>query len=411
MDDDRRLDAAVSLGIITGEQAEKIRALTPDRRAEPEAPRANNSASMGYVLGALTVLIAMAWFLADRWEWLGAGGVLIVVALYAALFYVVSRRLRAEGFPNAAGILVVLMVMLTPVAVAALNELVGWFDREGAICHYPDFIFWACRGEEVVMELATAAAALFALRKVRFSLLVVPLVAIGIRALFHTSDALFQAGLGALSSGWIWVIGASALTAIAYHVSRVQRGDEDFAFWLHLAAVVGAIASTTLLLGELREFRHLLVPGAVVALFFALRVRRLIWQLLGLGWFACYLIWLASDVFSDTPFFPIVLAAIGVGMIIVTVWVQRNSARLVARFGGVAVDGRPTFPGGIPLLLAPMLVALLNLPSSVALDQANRRSADAGMQRARAESRRAEQARRDSVQNASQRETDPVPRP
>ena len=410
MDDDRRLDAAVSLGIITGDQALKIRELTPDRRGDVEQPRANNAASIGYLLGALTVLIAMAWFLADRWEWLGAGGVLAVVALYAALFHLVGRKLRAEGFPNAAGLLVVLMVLLTPVAVTALNELVGWFERQGAACHYPDFIFWACRGEEVVMELATAAVALFALRRVRFSLLVVPLVVIGLRALFHTSDALFRAGLDALSSGWIWMIGASVLTAMAYHLSRVQRGDEDFAFWLHLAAVVSAVASTTLLLGELREFRHLLVPGAVVALFFALRMKRLIWQLLGLGWFASYLIWLASDVFTDTPFFPIVLAALGVGMIILTVWLQRNSARLVARFGGVATDGRPTFPGGIPLLLAPILVALLNLPSSVALDQANRRS-DAQVNRARAESRRAEQARRDSVEAARPTETTPVPRP
>lgn len=411
MDDDRRLDSAVSLGIITNEQAQKIRELTPDRSAQVEQPRANNAASIGYLLGALTVLIAMAWFLADRWEWLGAWGVLGVVALYAALFFVVSRRLRAEGFPSAAGILVVLMVMLTPVAVSALNELVGWFEREGAVCSYPDFIFWACRGEEVVMELATTAAALFALRRVRFSLLVVPIVAVGLRALFHGSDALFQAGLGALSSGWIWMIGATLLTAIAYHVSRVQRGDEDFAFWLHLAAVLSAAISTTLLLGELREFRHLLVPGAVVALFFALRVRRLIWQLLGLGWFASYLVWLASDVFSDTPFFPIILAALGVGMIIATVWLQRNSARLVERFGGVAANGRPTFPGGIPLLLAPLLVALLNLPSAVALDQANRRGMDASVERFRAQSRRAEQARRDSVAALAPPETKAVPRP
>jgi hypothetical protein len=223
------------------------------------------------------------------------------------------------------------------------------------------------------MELATAVAALVALRRVRFSLLVAPLAAIGLRTLFHAGDALWQAGLGPVTSGWIWVIGASALTAIAYHVSRVQRADEDFAFWLHLGGVIAAVFATALLLGWYEEFRHLLVPGAAVALFFALRVRRLLWQLLGLGWFASYLVWLASDVFSDTPFFPIVLAALGVGMIIVTVWLQRNSERLVARFGGVSADGRPSFPGGVPLLLAPILVALLNLPGSVELARAERR--------------------------------------
>lgn len=410
MDEDRRLDRAVSLGIITSAQAQSIRELSPDRSAVAAGSSSVNAASIGYVLGALTVLIAMAWFLTDRWEWLGAGGALAVVALYAALFYLVSRRLRREGFPTAAGILVVLMVLLTPVAVSALNELVGWLEPARAACRYPDFIFWACRGEEVLMELATTAAALFAMRRVRFSLLIVPIVFVGLRALFHLSDAMFQGGFGALSSGWIWVIGGSLLTATAYHTARVQRGDEDFALWLHLAAVLSAVIASIMLLGVIREFRHLLVPGALVALFFALRVRRLIWQLLGLGWFAAYLVWLASDVFSDTPFFPIVLAALGVGMIVVTVWLQRNSAQLVARFGGLAPDGRPTFPGGIPLLLVPVLVALLKLPGAVELDRANRRESDALMERQRATSQRAERAR-GGVEQRALPETSPPRQP
>lgn len=387
-DDDRRLDAAVSLGIITREQAQAIRDLTPERREVP-APHAPTAATLGYVLGAVTVLVAMGWFLADRWEWLGAGGVLAVTALYAALFLVVARRLRGEGYPQAGGFAVLLAVAMVPVAAVAVNELVGWFDHPApGVCGDQDFVFWACRGEEIAVELVTLAAALFALRAVRFSLLMLPIAALALRFLFHVGAALTGAGLGAASAGWMWMIGASLLTASAYSTERSQRGDEDLALWLHLVAAVSASIAVVMLVGAFESFRHLLVPGAFVAFAFSLRMRRFVWTLVGMVWFVAYLGWLAGEVFKDTPFFPIVLAALGIGVIIATVWVQRNSAALVARFGGITTDSRPSFPGGVALLLLPVVVAAIQLPGAAVLDRAVRRERDAEMAAMRARIRR-----------------------
>lgn len=375
-DDDRRLDAAVALNIITAAQAQAIRDLVPARPAA--APRPLGGATIGYVLGALTVLIAMGWFLADRWTWLGAGGVLAVAGLYAVLFLVVAWRLRGEGFPQASGFAVLLAVGMVPVATVAINELVGWFTKPAAgVCGYPDFMLWSCRGEEIAVELITLAAALFALRQVRFSLFVLPIAAILLRILFHAADAVGRAGLGMVSAAWVWVIGASLLTAVAYETARRQDGDEDFALWLHLVAAVAAGVASTMLVGRYDSFRHLLVPSALVAFAFSLRLGRFVWTLLGMAWFVGYLGWLASEVFRDTPFFPIVLAALGVGVIIVTVWVQRNSAALVKRFGGLAADGRPSFPGGAGLMLLPALVAVLQFPGAAELDRADRRVMEA----------------------------------
>jgi hypothetical protein len=117
-----------------------------------------------------------------------------------------------------------------------------------------------------------------------------------------------------------------------------------------------------------------------------------------------YLGWLAADVFRDTPFFPIILAALGVGVIIATVWIQRNSASLVARFGGLATDGRPSFPGGVPFILVPIIAALLQLPSARALDREARRESDA----AQAQARQQMQARTDSIRRAGGRESLPI---
>lgn len=379
-DDDRRLDAAVALGIITAEQAQAVRDLTPERQRTQAShvPSASSAATLGYVLGAVTVLIAMGWFLSDRWAWLGAGGVLAVTALYAGLFLVVARRIRAEGYPQASGFAVLLAVAMVPVATVAINELVGWFPHSSpGVCGSEDFVFWACRGEEIVVELVTVVAALVALRQVRFSLLVLPIAGLALRFLFHGGAALIGTGLGAASAGWMWMIGASVLTATAYATDRAQRGDEDFALWLHLVAAVSAAIASALLVGSFENLRHLLVPAAFVAFAFSLRMRRFAWTLLGMGWFVAYLGWLAGEVFRETPFFPIVLAALGIGVIITTVWVQRNSAELVVRFGGITTDRRPSFPGGIALLLLPVVVAAVQLPGSVALDRALRRESDA----------------------------------
>lgn len=372
--DDRRLEAAVALGIITAEQAESIRAIAPSPDAPSQPARALDAASIAYIVGAITVVGAMGWFLADRWKWLGAGGVLAVSLLYAGIFLVTADRLRREGFKTAGGFAVLLAVATVPLLVVASNELLHWFvPVSGLYCGYPDFMFWPCRGEELVVELATAAAALFALRKVRFSLLVLPLAGIAVRLIFHAADVWGLNGLGSAGSGWVWVIGASLLVSAAYATDRRQRGDEDFALWLHLAAVFCAVPATFMLLGSTEWYRHFLMPGAFVAFAMALTMRRFPWLLLGMGWFVGYVVWLASDVFRDSPAFPILLAALGIGVIIATVWVQRNAAMLVQRFGTVTSDGRARFPGGLPLLLAPALVALTMLPAAQREDAEQRR--------------------------------------
>lgn len=377
-DDDRRLDSAVSLGIITADQAAEIRALTPVRAHTLHLPRALGAETIGYVLGALTVLVAMGWFLADRWDWLGASGVLAVAVLYAVLFLIVGWRLRVEGYPLAANVAVLLSVTMVPVAVVSVNELMGWFAAEvGVACSPAGWDFWRCSGEEVVVEACTVLALFAVLWRTRFSIAVFPLAVLGVRFVFHVVTYALETPPGGAMAGWILLIATSLAVSAAYETARRQQGDEDFALWLHLVAALAASVTATVLIMQVDWYRHLLIPGAFLAFAFSVRMRRFVWSLLGLGWFTSYLGWLAADVFRDTPFFPIVLAALGVGGIVATVWIQRNSARLVARFGRLAMDGRPSFPGGSVLMLLPILAAMLQLPAARTLDRANRREWDA----------------------------------
>lgn len=423
MNEQERLAQAVSAGIISPEQRAAILALADS--AEPssvaterahaprsgESPRGFNAATIAYVAGGLSVVLAFAWFLGDRWRALGAGGVLVVSIVYAAILLLTSNRLRHFGYPTAANFSLLLLVALAPVSTWSLLELTGlWGEPEQAICRSVRYGFWGCRQPELLMELAAALVALVCLRAVRFSPFVAPLAALAIRGVFHFADGLGQSGYGYgnATQGWIWMIAASLLISAAYATDRRQRGDEDFAFWLHLAAAVSAVVATSLLLNRYEYLKHLLIPGAVVAVALALTMRRVVWLLLGLGWFVGYLVWLATEVFRGTPVFPVVLATLGIVLILATVQVQRNAARLIARFGTVTSDGRPRFPGGIPLLLSPILVAVLMFGDASVRDREAREDARVRNQMWRRRSAREAVKQREAL---LQKETSPVPRP
>lgn len=382
-DEDGRLDAAVEQGIITAEQAMAIRALAPHVGRPPREidrpPQRTllQASAIAYTVGAITVVVAMFWFLSDRWQWLGPSGILAACAVYAALFVLAARVLHREGFPVAAGLAITLAVIMAGPAAIALNDLMHLApeiarDR----CYYPDFRLWSCRGEELLAEGAVLLAALFALSRTRFPLLVGLITGILLRGVFHLTDGLYRNALGQVSAGWTWVLAGSLALAVAYQLERRQRGDVDFALWVHLAAAFCAVPATMQLLDAYSHMRHLMVPSAFVAFAAALLLRRFVYVPLGMVWVVWYLGWLAREVFRDSPAFPLLMAALGLGVIVATVWVQRNAERLTARFGTVTTDGRPRFPGGVALLLAPAVVALLQLPDAIENDRAERMALD-----------------------------------
>lgn len=423
-DSERRLDAAVERGIISAEQAAAIRALRldegrPGSLASPAAAFAHlrrrfGPATIAYILGAIIVVVAMFWFLGERWNSLGRWGVIATCTLYAGIFLGVGQRLYREGFPIARGVAVLLAIAMVPPIVTSLNAIAGWFDPIAKYgCYDLAFAFWDCRGEELVMELATLLAALVALRWIRFGPLMIPIAAIAVRLLFHIADGIGFHGYGDSTSGWVWAAGASILAATAYATDRLQDGDEDFALWLHLAATSCLAPASWMLLDRTEWYRHFMLPGAFVAFAAALLLRRFNWLLVGMAWFVVYVVWLAADVFEHTPAFPIVLAALGIAVIIATVWVQRNSAMLIERFGTVTSDGRPRFPGGVPLLLAPALVALLMLPVARAEDadrQAEMRWQSRYFARKYARER-VEQRKKDEAEKAVKAQRDPLADP
>ena len=366
----RLIDVALQRGIIDGAQREELAALsaelnaardnalqgddTPPRR---EARRGFNAITVAYSLGAVLVLFALAWFLVERWNALGAFGVLVVALLYAAAFAVVGAQLRRRGFDVAGGLAIVLAVTMTPVWAWAILRLTGEFPEPSnwgdALSRYGPYIAWRF----IVLDLATIGSALVALRRVNFSVLGAPIAVALVALLLHLGQALGNPRLSWYVGPYYTCVVACAMIAIGYAADRRQPPGEDYAFWVYLAGLV------TLLFGYIEVWQYIgrwrhalpLVAAALVTASLYLRRR----TLLVAGGFAAfgYLGYLAFDVFRRVIALPIALATLGLLVIVTTVWMQRRYPALVDRVSREDAAGAKTLPAGAIAVLGPLAIA------------------------------------------------------
>jgi hypothetical protein len=367
------LDDAVARGLITTAQRTQLLALAEagddhsrGRVGEflawtREVPRGFNAISIAYAIGALIVVFALGWFLADRWSVLGPTGVLIVSVVYAALFAAAAHLFTRERFATAHGLALLLLILTVPLITWAFLRTTGvWVDVAPAVCSAEPDLFWACRGQTMILAATAFVASVVAMRRLAFGPLMIP--GAGALLIVLGEATLRIAGHGELPgmTGWSFVVVASMLVTIAYETDR-RRGMEDYGRWLHVAAVIAtAIALSALFSGD-ASLRYLLLPTAVVMMASSLYLRRVIWLFVGLIALFSSLLWMAREVFKQAVAFPVLLGFVGITVILVTVLIQRQYPRLAERVRGTHGMG-PHFPGGAAVLLLPALVAVLLFP-------------------------------------------------
>lgn len=390
------LQHGVDRGIITTEQRDALLALTSPaeapREASREASRTFNGVTIAYGVGAFVVLFSFGWFLVDRWKVLGDAGLFGLAVAYAAVFLVVAQVLHREGFATARGVAVLLAVAMVPLAMRALLRWSGlWTPQLDLICSMPVRPFSACQGEPLAIELATVAAALIALRTMPFPPLMLPIAVVLVTLPERMMRDWVPSDSNGVAVGWRFMVVASLVATAAYVIDR-RRRDGDYGFWLWIAASISALVAGVNLFAADASLRHAFLPASLVVLAGAVILRRRVLAVLGIIALFGYLAWLANDVFKLTLAFPLLLAALGVAIIIVTVWLQRRFPEIVRRLGGDASQP-PRFPGGVAALLAPALMGVLLMQDARTIDRERR--ADA---RSRAHANASEmRARRDSI--------------
>jgi hypothetical protein len=359
------LQAAVDKGVISAEQRAAMQALATDLDAtsprRPELARGFNVVTVAYALGAVLVVFACGWFLADRWIQLGPWGVLGVALGYAAIAAVAMRWLARHDFPEAAGISAMVMVAITPLAIWAAESASGWWPEFGwggaAPVDNP-----AYAGRWIVAELATIVAGLVIVRRTRYVAATIPVAAAFYALGMHVAQHFVPVGAPVFQR-WSMLADALLLCATADAVDRLQRrragggqGDMAFAFWVvGLAGLLVSILSFWPTAGVLRHALPLVALSLIGA---SLVLGRRTHLVAGGLLIFLYLAYLAGEVFRDTALFPLVLMALGLVLIAATVWMQRRFPTLVERFGARRRAGRAGLPGPAALPWLPVLAAL-----------------------------------------------------
>ena len=369
----RLINVALERGIIDATQHDELAALSAELTAVPdhghdeadeiaparEAHRGFNAITVAYSLGALLVLFALAWFLFERWKVLGPGGVLGVAVFYAAACAVVGTLLRQRRFDVAGGLAIVLAVAMTPVWAWAILRLTGeipdpsiWTDP---LSRYEPYI----ASRLIVLDLATIGVALVALRRVSFSVLAAPIAVAFVALLLHLGQALGDPRFSWYVGPYYQCVVACAVIAIAYATERRQPPGEDYAFWLYLAGLVMLLVAYAGVWQYIGRWRHALPLVAAALVTASLYLRRR--TLLVAGGFAAfgYLGYLAFDVFRRVVALPLALAALGLLVIVATVWMQRRFPKLVDRVSREDAAGVRMLPAGGLAVLGPLAIAFM----------------------------------------------------
>ena len=367
---------------------------------ETESRRAFNPVILAYSAGALLVLFALGWFLADRWRDLGAAGVLAVSLTYTAAFAVTARELRRRGFGVGGGLAATLAVIMTPVWSWAILRLTGEWpapnDYFDPLSRYQPWI--ATRW--IVLELATIGAGLMAARRVRFFTIAVPIAVAFVAFLIHFGNAIGDPDISWYVGPYYACVVGCLTYGVAYAVDRRQPADEDYAVWFYLVATVALLYGYIGVWNSIGWWRHALPVVAAVFVIAALYLRRRVLLLAaGLAGFG-YLAYLAFDVFEKVVALPVALAGLGLLVIVATVWVQRRFPVLVAR---VTSEGpsEKRLPSGPIAVLGPIAIAITAM--LFAIPEAREKTSDRAWQSRHYQRQLQRQARQRQADSAAVR--------
>ncbi|MFA4854165.1 MAG: DUF2157 domain-containing protein [Candidatus Omnitrophota bacterium] len=329
------LSQAVTKGIISGEQYNKILAL--DSAAEPatgEKKRGLNYVTAFYYFGALIIIFAFTYFLVSQWDKLSTGLILAIALAFQATCFGLGIYLRKSlNYKVSGSLLVTAAVAITPLTVYSLEKIFGIWPVTKVTSDAGSYEqYWTlikpCWVYIEFITLLVAAATLF---WVRFSFLA---VVIGHTAWFLSMDlAELMAGGQSFSDAsweirkWVSIIIGAIMISVGRLLNR--KTEEDYSLWLFIygALIVTTATAFIWLNNELNALLYLALH--IIFVVMSIRWQRTSLMVFGAIGIYVYLGRLAWNIFRDSPFFPIILALIGLLMILGTVSFQRNKEKLI----------------------------------------------------------------------------------
>ena len=327
--DRRTLDEAVAANVLAPTQAAALWQFLEARDADTPSFK---PAHVLYYLGGLVAVGALTLFMTLGWERFGGRGLLLIAAVYGCGAIALTNILLRRGLRIPAGLTAVLAIVTVPLAVYALQHVLGLWPADARAGSYRDYhylIDWRW----VMMELATLAAAAVALWRYRLPFLVLPVavtlwyMSMDVTVFLLGGEAVeFFSPAGKRVSAFFGL----AMIFFAMGVDIRSRSRQDYAFWLYVYGVLTFWGSLTSMdsHSELGKLAYCGVNLLLIAIGAALSRR--VFAIFGALGVAGYLGHLSHTVFRDSMLFPVALTAIGLGIVGCGILWQRNEHRLGA---------------------------------------------------------------------------------
>ena len=319
------LHSAVDEGILEKQQAD---ALYTFLGSQPDAGPAFSFTNILYYFGGLIAIGAMTLFMNLGWEQFGGWGMLFIAILYAGIGLLLTGHFQRGGHLVPAGISASFVIAMAPLGIYGLQQAMGWWPDDTVYRDYHHYIKW----HWIYLELGTLAIGVIMAWRYRHPFMIMPIavtlwyMSMDVAAMLTEGEAdyIFRAFV----SMWFGML----MILLAFWVDiRARKSGLDYAFWLYLFGVMAFWCGLSLQHSdsELSKFIYFCVNlGLIVAGAILLRRVFVVFGALGS---AVYIGHLASSIFQDSWLFPIALSAIGLGIIYLGLFWQRNETLITQK--------------------------------------------------------------------------------
>ena len=319
------LNNAVDIGILDNQQAE---ALYTFLKSQPDSGPAFSFTNILYYFGGLIAIGAMTLFMNLGWEQFGGWGILFIAILYAGIGLLFTGRFQRGGHAIPAGICATFVIAMAPLGIYGLQQGMGWWPDDTVYQEYYHYIKW----HWIYLELGTLAIGIIMAWYYRYPFMIMP-VAVTLWYMSMDVAAMITGGeadyiFRAFVSMWFGLL----IILLAFWVDiRSRKSGQDYAFWLYLFGVMAFWCGLSLQHSdsELSKFLYFCINLGLIGAG-AILVRRVFVVFGALGC-AAYFEHLASSIFQDSWLFPIALTAIGLGIVYLGVFWQRNEAMITQK--------------------------------------------------------------------------------
>lgn len=313
----KKLDLAVEEEILSQEQSDK---LFDFLKTLPSTGPSFDFTHVLYYMGGLIAIGAMTLFMNLGWESFGGWGIFFISLAYAGVGFKLAENFQKKGLAIPAGVCATFVVALSPLAIYGLQQAMGWWPDDTMYRDYHRYIKW----HWIYLELGTLAVGAVIAWIYRYPFLQMP-IAVTLWYMSMDIAAMLAGGrpdfeLRALVSMYFGL----AMTLFAFWVDIRSAKSGDYAFWLYLFGVMAFWGGMTSQHSdsELSKFIYCCVNLLLVGV--GIVIVRRVFVIFGAIGYSIYLGHLADKVFKDSWLFPIVLTAIGLGIIYSGVIWQKN---------------------------------------------------------------------------------------